>query len=265
MVTILHHIGIRRFFAEITKIEETIINKDNFTDSLFEFFLEQLVNKNIFTKTSLKKLIDEESHSTKSQSLLLTRRKSIATSDPFQKNVSSLSSLIKLDLTQNKKSSIDAVKSEPLKTNKPVFKFNERLDKDLKGDLTEKSIEGSPRKTIEGGLNADLENMKNSNDLSELAVSSYSVSSDYFKDFSEDSSPNKENIKMNDLSEPSFDGLEKSESLPKEAGSNHSSRLRSLRVFKRGTSQPARRLRCEGNRRKVCKSPESGFKELLKL
>jgi len=105
--------------------------------------------------------------------------------------------------------------------------------------------------------------------VSDLAVSSYSVSSSYFKDYSEDFSASpRENLRREtnssirlvecvDLTSPP-DSL-KASSFPEKTAFDEleTPSLRSLRMIKRGASQPARRAGWAADCRKSRKSPDS--------
>ncbi len=232
----LQKVGIRKFFNYIIQIEQE--KKKTGPSSLFEIFLETLVERNIFTKVSLRKLLDEEAHRPGPPSYLLTSRKSLS---KFEGSFSSLSlsplitSETDFKKTVFSKPSLFSLKSEPL----------------IGHDLFQEEEEGisnkhnsSPVKSIkQAHPTENLENPPNYSEVSELAVSSYSVSSNYFKDYSEDfsASPREHfGYKFAECVDSTPPDSLKASSFPEKASPLNNPSLRSLRSIKRGVSQPAR-------------------------
>lgn len=244
---VLQKVGIRKFFNYIIQIEKEKKNSGELS-SLFEIFLERLVEKNIFTKTSLRKLLDEEAHHPGLPSFLHTRRKSVS---KFEGTLSSLSPLVipetEFSKTGFSKHSLFSLKSEPL------------IDHDTSSEIFNKH-NSSPIKSIKQATE-NFENPRNYSEVSELSVSSYSVSSNYLKDYSEDfsaSSP-RENLgfRLTERVDSTPPDSFKASSFPEKASPLDNPSLRSLRSIKRGVSQPARG-RGTVDSRKSRKSPDAG-------
>jgi len=239
-------VGIRKFLNYITQIEQ----EKKKSGSLFEVFLETLVERNIFTKASLRKLLDEEAHHPGLPSFLLTRRKSLS---KFEGTFSSLSPLVTPETDFKKtifaKPSLFSLKSEPL-----------IIGHDLSEEIFNKH-NSSPLKSIkQANPTEHTENLHNYSEVSELAVSSYSVSSNYFKDYSEDFSASpRENLgfKVIECGDSTPPDSFKASSFPEKASPLENPSLRSLRSIKRGVSQPARG-RAAVDSRKSKKSPNGG-------
>jgi len=271
VATVLQKVGIRKFFTYITQIEQSF---NPARGSVFEIFLETLVERNIFTKVSLRKLLDEGAHFPGTPSFLLTRRKSFSKIEDSPNKYSNRSPSVASGSNRSLQTSLlyskNAVKSEPaislFKSKTADDGIHENFD-DNDDDTEEDVYEISPRQANQKE-NVEKPNVSR-DEVSDLAVSSYSVSSSYFKDYSEDLSASpRENMRKEtnssvrlvecvDLTSPP-DSL-KASSFPEKTAFDEieNPSLRSLRMIKRGASQPARRAGWAADCRKARKSPDS--------
>lgn len=218
VVAILRSVGTRKFFRHIARIEESFINLEKPNVSLFDTFLEELIEKNIFTKNSLRKLIDESSHTTKPLTPILKKQSSITNSALTQKLKSlSVETRMASDSTNNRTPHHQSkVKYAGVK---PEHEINE-------------SLEDFDQQKIHIGKKLGDQKVKHEpeEEVSDLAVSSYSVSSDYWRE-SETYSPN-ETKRGRDLIQISFDGSERANSLPRDTS------IKSDISFRKGISTP---------------------------
>lgn len=197
VTAIIEKVGIRRSFKYLSEAEDKICLD---SPSLFGIFLHRLREENILSQTALNKIIEEESR----------RHEWSGFSGPNSYYGASLRT--NQDLSQN-----NSLRIEPLsRHSSKVTGLGESQEKprgllsklvsDPKGGKIYSSLTeqfSKPRSpTLTKGQDDSkfgyspvsppsmLENMtgtlKNSHDVSELAVSSYSVSSDYLRDSSEE-------------------------------------------------------------------------------
>lgn len=241
-MAILRSVGTRKSFQFITKLEETLLAKGNPNYSLFDAFLDEIIDKNIFTKLTLRKLIEEESHhaNLKSHSFLVSRK---------QPSFSKLRSIKKAVTTVTSNASELLPKKDNLSTLPTMKSLNSgpselpslplKISLDYNEDILEDTNSEAQPCSIERHIFFDEFDGKSPNlrfpdkTISELAVSSYTVSSDYLKDDSDNDSSMRRYEKDSDIDE--LDRPSSAHSLSRIKDRIHN---KSKSGLKRGSSQP---------------------------
>ena len=180
MTAIVEKVGILRTFKYISEIESNFANNNQPVENLFENFLNKVIKANIFTKAYVDKIIEEVDRKVEWASMNIQNSYN-SPNFPLEKP---FSHRVEQETKFKRQSNIEAIDLK-----KPVGLLSKLVvdskTKKISNPMISKvlSDEKSPSPNSVQEL---IGTFKDSYELSELPVSSYSVSSDYLKDFSED-------------------------------------------------------------------------------
>jgi len=168
--TLFEKIGVQKVLKNISEIEEDLAIT-NLSFSLYELFLEKIINQQFYTKENLERTIEEESYKAKS-------------------TMSILNSGNTLYYTTEKLNENKEIHKKPVEENKETQIISDTMQSTLAlGD--DEILNPHKSQLKKADTNDSLPKFKvqhkNTDEYSDLSISSYAVSSDFFDEDPDDS------------------------------------------------------------------------------
>jgi len=224
ITTLVQKVGIRRSFKYLAEIESEFSSEITpfKPASLFDCFINKITSNNIFSKAYITTLLEEESNkpptmtmTTHNNSSLPNSYNSFSLQSRSLANNNNTSTIIQSAPAHSQALlTLPPVQEKPkgllsrLLTESKANKDNNNKDQTLSVWPEKKAQKvTSPKYDDTPSGNDLLGGFKDSYEVSDLPISSYSVSSDYLKDFSEDENPTRRTtlVNLNDSREADYD------------------------------------------------------------